>query len=99
MKKHLTILLVASMYPYAAFALLSSALDTASDITSETAHAASETAGDIVDAGLDVSVGTAQDIIGRPYYGSRYGYGYTYGPARYESPLIEEEAMQRELND
>lgn len=103
MKKHLTILLVASMYPYAAFALVASALETAGDITSDTAHAISPTVGDVTDIGLDASLGTAQEVLYPGSYVPRYGYRYSsygFGPvASYESPLAEEEFDEEGLND
>ncbi len=84
MKSHLWILLLTGIYPYQAMALISDALETASDITSDVVHSVSDTAGDITDAALDVSVGTVQRIL---------------PPPRHEVVVTEEEEEESSLQD
>jgi hypothetical protein len=63
MKSHLWIVLLTGIYPYQAQALITSALDTASDITSDVVHSVSDTAGDATDVALDATVGTVERVI------------------------------------
>lgn len=70
MKLHVYILLLAGVFPYQASGLVSEALETAGDITSDAAHAVAEPVGEVTDVGLDASIGTVERLL--PPYGPEY---------------------------
>ena len=74
MKPSLYVLLFAGFFPYQAQALVSETLDAAADITSDTVHSVSDTAGDITDVGLEATVGTTRRIINPGYPRQRIYY-------------------------
>lgn len=91
MKASIYILLLAGIYPYQAQALISEALDTASAVTSDTAHSVSDTAGDVTDVALDASVGTVQRVI-EP----RYATPVVIQPRAMEQEEVVEEPIDEE---